>query len=74
MSDKDEVSDELADEIEKVLTNAQTGIEFEELLKLLMRFGVTANGFREFMATQTKFSQQWVDEACMILFQRFFGA
>lgn len=69
MSDEDKI---LA-EADRIFKGVDTDIGYEELLTLLCKFGVTANSFKMFMMSQTTFSEEWINEASMSLFNRFFG-
>ena len=67
-------SDEIMEETKRLFEGVEQNIGYEQLLQLLLKFGVTANSFKLFMMKETHFSEEWIDNACTLLFNRFFGA
>lgn len=65
--------DEILGETKRIIDAAANSAGFEDLLLLLLQFSNMANVFKKYTEEQTELGTDWVDEACMVLFNRFFG-
>jgi len=69
MSDAEEP---LFADLTNILNAAQHAVDLEEMSVSMLKIAFILVTFRKYMI-EAKFSEQWVEDACMVLWKKWFG-